>query len=123
MDNEINYLLRFEANEKEAMMIASYAKTRSEAVEQSENLMDKLGYTKTEIWSAFNLVLVCIVENKPKKKYYCLIDEASEEVYETVDNLDEAIEDAKSMSGHIQVVDYESGDILFDTHPNITHKI
>lgn len=64
MGNELNYLLRFEAAEKTPMMLASYVKTRSEAQEQAAYMMDLLGYTKTEIWSAFNLLIVCIVENK-----------------------------------------------------------
>lgn len=64
MNNELNYLLRFEAAEKAPMMLASYARTRSEAMEQADYMMNLLGYTKTEIWSAFNLLIVCTLENK-----------------------------------------------------------
>ena len=55
-------------------------------------------------------------------KYYALQDEASEEVYEFVDNKTEAIEDAKRRSGHMLVVDCDTEEVVFDTMPNVSHK-
>ena len=53
---------------------------------------------------------------------YTVVEEASEAIVEYVDNLDEAIEDAKTLNGKHLVMD-EDDNILFDSMPGISFKI
>ena len=53
---------------------------------------------------------------------YHVMEEASEAIYAYTDDLNEAIEDAKSRTGKYLVIDDEDN-ILFDTQPNVSYKI
>lgn len=53
---------------------------------------------------------------------YSVIEEASEATVCYTDNLQEAIEEAKSKTGKYLVLD-ESDSILFDSQPGISYKI
>ena len=53
---------------------------------------------------------------------YHIMEEASEAIVEFVDDLDEAIDDAKALGGKHLVLD-EDDNILFDTMPGISFKI
>ena len=53
---------------------------------------------------------------------YTIVEEASEAIVEFVEDLDEAIEDAKALGGKHLVID-EDDNILFDTMPGVSFKI
>lgn len=53
---------------------------------------------------------------------YTIVEEASKAIVEFVEDLDEAIEDAKALGGKHLVMD-EDDNILFDTQPNVSYKI
>ena len=53
---------------------------------------------------------------------YHIMEEASEAIYAHTDDLQEAIEDAKSRRGKYLVIDDEDN-VVFDTQPNISYKI
>lgn len=53
---------------------------------------------------------------------YHVMEEASEVVCAYTDDLQEAIEDAKSRQGKYLVID-DDDNVLFDTQPNISYKI
>ena len=58
---------------------------------------------------------------------YLVIEEASDAIEEHVDNLEEAIEDAKTFAGrygkYLVVEDTEERKVVFDTMPGVTFKI
>lgn len=53
---------------------------------------------------------------------YTIVEEASEAIVEYVEDLDEAIDDAKALGGKHLVID-EDDNILFDTMPGVSFKI
>ncbi len=53
---------------------------------------------------------------------YTIVEEASEAIVEFVEDLDEAIEDAKSRQGKYLVID-DDDNVLFDTQPGVSYKI
>lgn len=53
---------------------------------------------------------------------YHVMEEASEAIYTHTDDLQEAIDDAKSRRGKYLVID-DNDNILFDTMPGISFKI
>lgn len=53
---------------------------------------------------------------------YHVMEEASEAIYAYIDDLQEAIEYAKSRIGKYLVMDDEDN-VLFDTQPNVSYKI
>ena len=50
------------------------------------------------------------------------MEEVSEAIYAHTDDLQEAVEDAKSRYGKYLVID-DNDNILFDSQPNISYKI
>lgn len=58
---------------------------------------------------------------------YVIEEEASGAIYENVDDLSEAIADAQDMhfrdKGHYLVRECSTEKVVFDTNPDVTHKI
>lgn len=56
--NEPTYLIRYSAEQKEPLMLATWAKTRSEAISLSYKFMEAFGYDDAEIWACSNLTII-----------------------------------------------------------------
>ena len=53
---------------------------------------------------------------------YHVMEEASEAIYTYTDDLQEAIDDAKSRQGKYLVID-DDDNVLFDSQPGVSYKI
>lgn len=61
---DIKFLLRFEANLKCPLMLASELKSYNEVVNQAKENLHLLGFDKVEIWNADYLTLVTTIVKK-----------------------------------------------------------
>ena len=60
----MNYLFRFEAEQRIPYMSASWAVTLSDAQKSARVIMEMLDYSSCEIWYFHGLQLIAKIENK-----------------------------------------------------------